>query len=188
MDWDSLVKQIKNHNSDYKLMIGGNITPNQAYNVGELVAKDVGMTPQLNLHALIQANGGKIHYINYTQFKSFLDDGINIFENSIFVHGTNDFDIILPAYAPLVEQRYTIAHELGHYALHSIHAGKCYALRQGNDIAEKEADCFALGFLLPSDTFKNAYQRLNKNIGKLSIMFLVPYDIIEARIRSLKLS
>jgi Zn-dependent peptidase ImmA (M78 family) len=184
MELNQLIKSVK----DYKLMTGGKISLSQAYWAGEEAAKGVRMTPSLNLTNLVRANGGDVHHIDYSQFKSFLDSGIDIFENSIYVRGEKDFDIILPTHAPLVERRFIIAHELGHYALHSIDAGKCYALRKGDGNAEKEADYFALGFLLPSGTFKKAYRRLNRNVGELSTAFLVPEDLVELRIKSLELS
>jgi hypothetical protein len=188
MDLSQLKRiNIKDPDCDYKLMTGGKISLPQAYCVGETAAAAVDMTPSLNLTNIVRANGGEVHHIDHAQFESFWKDGINVFENSIYVHAENDFDIIIPAYAPLFERRYTIAHELGHYSLHS-DIGKCYALRQGDDIAEREADCFALGFLLPAEKFKKAYQQLNKNVEDLSTMFLISDEIIKARIRSLRLS
>jgi hypothetical protein len=184
MELKQLIKSAK----DYKPVIGRKISPSQACSAGEESAKNIGMTPDLNLTNLARENGGDVHYVGYGQFKSFRDDGIYIFENAFYVRGEKDFDIIFPADAPLGSRRFEIANGLGHYALHSIDAGKYYAPRQSTDIAEKEANYFALGFLLPANTFKKMYRQLNKDVRELAIAFLVSDNLVETRIKSLGLS
>ena len=182
MDLDQLLSVTKS--DDYQPMVAGNFGLSRAYGYGEAVARDVGMERILDLHDLIVANGGRVHYVDYAKFLRFEKDGV--FDNSIYVHKERDFDIILPSYAPLVENRYTMAHELGHYVLHA--KGKCYARRNGTDLVEQEATCFALGFLMPSEMFKDAYLKCNKNVRELSIAFLLPVEIVSSRVRSLNLS
>jgi hypothetical protein len=55
--------------------------------------------------------GGRISYQDIEEWVS--ESG------SIFVHGFADFDIFLPHYTHPLRDRFTVAHELGHYFLHS---------------------------------------------------------------------
>ncbi|GHT40836.1 hypothetical protein FACS189443_1740 [Planctomycetales bacterium] len=184
MDLNLLLKKAE----DYKPMTAGNFNLSNVYGFGERVRESVagrsGISPTLDLHALIKGNGGEIHYIDYACFKTFGER--NIFEKSIYVHGEQQFDIVLPAYAALIENRYTIAHELAHYVLHS-KTGECFARRNGDGAIEREADCFALGFLMPSELFKTIHRRCEGDLNELSIVFLVPTDAVNARIKSLNL-
>jgi Zn-dependent peptidase ImmA (M78 family) len=173
MDLDKLL-QIK---SDYQPMSAGNYDLSDVYNHGEKIASDIDMSRNFDLYQLIQCNGGTIHHIDLASFKMHND----IFENSIYVHDEKKFDIILPLYAPLVEIRYTIAHELAHYILHSQPA-KCYARRNGGEMIEKEADWFTLGFLMPSNLFDPVCDKYNNDPYELSIAFLVPINVVRARI------
>lgn len=151
------------------------------YGYGETVARNVKWSPDLDLHSLIRCIGGTIHHIDYADFRRYRD----VFEDSIYVRSDKDFDLILPAYATSAENRYTIAHELGHYVLHS-HEGMCYARRNGSTPIEIEADCFAMGFLMPSDYFRKAMQKFATS-QELSIFFLVPIEAVEKRKKSLGL-
>jgi Zn-dependent peptidase ImmA (M78 family) len=176
MDLDKLLK-IK---SGYRSMTAGDYDLSDVYYHGEKIAHDIGMSRNFDLYKLIQHNGGTIHHIDLASFKMYND----VFDNSIYVHDEKKFDIILPLYAPLVEIRYTIVHELAHYILHSQPA-KCYACRNGEDKIEKEADCFTLGFLMPSELFNRACERCNNDPNELSIAFLVPVNAVRARINLL---
>ncbi|MDR1962547.1 MAG: ImmA/IrrE family metallo-endopeptidase [Planctomycetaceae bacterium] len=180
MDLDSLLKV----SGEYKPMVAGDYDLSKVYCFGEDVAKEVKMSPALDLHDLIRGNGGEIHYIDHACFRTLGDSAI--IKNSIYVHSERNFDIILPAYASLVENRYTMAHELGHYVLHSKN-DQCFAQRNGDGNIEKEANCFALGFLMPSESFKAAYEQCKNNPNELSIAFLVPLSAVNARINSLGL-
>lgn len=160
----------------------GGFDLSSVYGFGEKVAQSIGWTPQLDLFELIKCNGGTIHFIDYESFNRNQD----IFENSIYVRKKNDFDIILPAYASMIENRFTLAHELGHYVLHSRFSGKSFACRNGDTAVEKEADCFALGFMMPANHFRRACETY-KSTYDLSVFFLVPIEAVLARKKSLAL-
>ena len=85
---------------------------------------------------------GSVHCFN-------LSDYLNI-NGSIFVHQKNSFDIVLPIFTSPIRDRFTIAHEIGHYFLHSL-AGehKICANREGSNLVEWEANWFAASFLMP---------------------------------------
>jgi hypothetical protein len=176
---------------EYTPMMAQGIESSLAFWAGDDLGKktltETRKIPPLDLSDIIRLNGGRIQYISPTDFCKLGERGRVLLTNSIYVHGEQDFDIILPTDAPLVEQRFTIAHELGHYALHS-KTGKCFAKRKGNGQIEMEANCFALGFLMPSDEFKAAYEQYKGNMYRLATLFLVPLHIAESRITSLGLN
>jgi len=64
--------------------------------------------------------------------------------------------------------RFTIAHELGHYFLHAkIGKKKLYATRQAGSRVEWEANWFASSFLMPADAFMKAWQKHNGPTARL---------------------
>lgn len=78
---------------------------------------------------------------------------------SIYIHEKENFDIVIPEFTSPIRDRFTIAHEIGHYFLHSF-AGerKIWADRKGSGRAEWEANWFAASFLMPKyliDQFEN---------------------------------
>jgi Zn-dependent peptidase ImmA (M78 family) len=164
----------------YSPMKSGAFNLSNVYGYGELVTEKVDWTPDFDLEYLFQKLGGTIHYIDYADFRLIG----NMFENSLFVKNDHEFDILLPAYADISENRFTLAHELGHYFLHG--TPMTFACRKGDTPVEKEADCFALGFLMPSEKFK--IQAEIYNVSTLACAFLVPDFAVRARLRSLDLS
>lgn len=172
--------------SGYQPMKAKQYDLSTVYGFGESVAKTVKMSPRLNLHELVQSNGGRVHYVDLAQFKQYHDNKQDVFKNSIYVHKEKDFDIVLRLYMPYVEKRFTIAHELGHYILHS--EDKTVASIYGPDsVVEQEADLFALGFLMPREEFRMVYDEYKGNVCKIAIAFLVPEMAVKARIQSLNL-
>jgi len=151
---------------------------------GEYEAQALAWSPRLDMYELVKANGGTLHHIDFAAFRRHKD----IFERSIFVRGEEDFDIILPAHSEFGEDRLTIAHELGHYVLHADRTGqrKSFASRKGDAPVEKEADCFALGFLMPSEEFRKACEKY-KTVFDLHLFFEVPESAVRARLRSLNM-
>ncbi|MDR2170544.1 MAG: ImmA/IrrE family metallo-endopeptidase [Planctomycetaceae bacterium] len=129
------------------------------------------------LHDFIGGQNGTIHYIDMQQYKEHQD----IFDTTIYVHQDKTFDVIIPLHAIFITQRYKMIHEYAHYVLHS-DKGMCYACHRGNNDIEKEANTFALGFLMPAKLFEAKQKKYNNNINSLVIAFLVPPEIIKDRI------
>lgn len=109
--------------------------------------------------------------------------------NNLEIAGYVDFEaslILVSKLDPLVRQRFTIAHELGHWILHrgemesnkkSIYYRKNSFL-QDLDPIEKEANYFAANLLVPDFIF-NDIQHLDD--AKLSNIFQVSKDVIRRR-------
>ena len=75
---------------------------------------------------------------------------------SIIIDALDKFRIILTSHTSKERDRFTIAHELGHYFLHCLLPLKAEAdfvpmraTRYGSDLAEWQANWFAASFLMP---------------------------------------
>jgi len=96
-------------------------------------------------------------------------------------------DITLSPFTGEFDDRFTIAHELGHYFLHCIAQGRdgLTVHREGNDRAETEANWFAEGFLMPKENFVEAWNELGGSIPALIHRFKVAADVISLRHKTL---
>ncbi len=114
---------------------------------GEEVATALGYHPGDDLEALVQAIGGTLVY---EDVESAAETG------SIEVRGCGDFTINISPYSAGSRTRFTIAHELGHYFMHSQMGARRIAVqRDGTGRVEWEANWFAAGFLMPTAKFLN---------------------------------
>ena len=97
------------------------------------------------------------------------------------------FRIVLSPYPGEYRNRFTIAHELGHYFLHS-KAGQqpLYATRQAGSRPEWEANWFAAAFLMPATLFVEQWNGCEGRIGHLINRFQVSGGAIEIRRDTLK--
>jgi hypothetical protein len=114
---------------------------------------------------------GKIVYLDWQDWKAKGADTIE-------VRGPGDFTIYLSRIGGLLNNRFSIAHELGHYVLHS-KLGKVplVAHNSGEDeTAEWEADCFAAALLMPPKEFKKLW-RASPSGRVMASRFLVPPDV-----------
>lgn len=110
------------------------------------VARSVGLTAGGSVSALTTALGGRIRYREL--------DELMVEHGSIYVHGVSDFDIILPQFTSPRRDRFTIAHELGHYFVHSKQGEiPIIATRSGSTRIEWEANWFAAALLMPETEF-----------------------------------
>ncbi|MDR2438996.1 MAG: ImmA/IrrE family metallo-endopeptidase [Planctomycetaceae bacterium] len=178
MDLDLLLNQ----KNKYKPMKPINRSAAAFIKTGERIAAEVKMSLDFDLRKLVSCNGGTIHDITFALFQQFSEKGI--LDNSIYVHKTEDFDIILHAYLPFDQTRYVLAHELGHYVLHAEEMS--YAYQKGDAQIEQEAYYFALGFLMPETLFVEKY-KLNQNDEWLASLFRLPLELIRSRKQSLNL-
>ncbi len=93
---------------------------------------------------------------------------------------------------PLPRKRFTVAHELGHYFLHSerLADGIVDALnRDGTvDPIENEANNFAANLLMPELTFRELWMKENCSIDHMARYFFVSESAILTRARFLHLA
>ena len=119
----------------------------------------------------------RIEYVDLSRWEES-EDG------SIVVHGRNKFDIYISNFTGALRDRFTIAHELGHYILHSDYGkNKIKAARFGSDRVEWEANWFAAGLLMPTSLFTELYrEKCIQDPFRLASMFLVSIPAINVRI------
>jgi len=120
--------------------------------------------------------GGELHMLSVEELAQ--EDG------AIYVHDRCDFDIIIPDFTSPKRDQFTIAHELGHYFLHSLQgqrrivAARVVSGRRGR--AEWEANWFAASLLMPEVEFRDAVQE-DPDAVTLAARFGVSAEAAEVR-------
>jgi hypothetical protein len=146
----------------------------------EKFACDAGLQPGDPLEPLVERLGGQVCY-------KPLDDA-DFDDGSIVVECQGKFTITLPAYTGAARDRFTIAHELGHYFLHFPRCcAPMAAKRYGSDRVEWEANWFAAGLLMPSAQFREAWQAWNGDAEKIAALFGVSTRAATIRAKGLGL-
>lgn len=151
-------------------------------NYAEECSLAVGEGGRDDLCPLIESNGGTIHYVPLP-----VGDPLS---GAMFVHADGKWDIVIPQYTSTQQDRFTIAHELGHYLLHVPENGHLIvAARRGEgsgERAEREADWFAAAFLMPKEEFLSSCERNRDSMSCVAVEFDVPKRIAELRYEYLK--
>ena len=87
-------------------------------------------------------------------------------------------------------QRFTIAHELGHLALHESEGSQVDFRTQmhhvGSSEKEIETNAFAADLLMPIDKFVEAYGKYKEYISAIASIFDVSVPAVQVRIKILK--
>jgi Zn-dependent peptidase ImmA (M78 family) len=119
---------------------------------------------------IVQVLGGNVYFVSPSEI-GMTDDG------SIHVHAKNEFDIFISSIGSNVRNRFTLAHELGHYFLHSKQGEKQIKVaRFGSNPVEWEANWFAAEFLMPADEVKSEWEKRDKNKSFLSNVHEIAYS------------
>ena len=103
---------------------------------------------------------------------------------SMTIHGVGNFTIFLPAHTSRTRDRFTIAHELGHYFLHyrlAATRGQQVFTRSGRNQLETEANVFASALLMPATEFESAWHRLRGNAWDIAVHFDVSPAAVNVR-------
>lgn len=153
-------------------------------NFAEKISKQFGVTDfsggEDPLHKFTKSIGGRVHYQDATEF-------ITSESGSITVNGRNDFDVYLSAFTGPLRDRFTLAHELGHYFIHSNQGAKpLRASRKGSGPIETEANWFAAALLMPKDEFSELAKSLSRDVNALAGHFQVSVRAVEVRLSSVK--
>jgi Zn-dependent peptidase ImmA (M78 family) len=124
--------------------------------------------------------GGQIHYQNPTDF-CMSESG------SIEVRGQNNFDLYLSTFTGPLRDRFTIAHELGHYFVHSKQGElPIRASRKGSGQLEWEANWFAAALLMPSDEFTKISDKFDGDVYSIAGHFQVSSQAVTIRQKRVK--
>jgi hypothetical protein len=105
--------------------------------------------------------------------------------------------IFFEIYDPHTRQRFSVAHEIGHFVLHARHRTQCQCTqlavdREDNEDGEavldveREADAFAAAFLLPADIVRADLAHFGRCISFLAARYQVSEAAMRRRIRTLE--
>jgi hypothetical protein len=164
-----------------------NLSRSDVWNLAEKVANDLGVKVGDPLTPFVEKMGGKIELKDVDDLQE---------SGAIVITDGCDFTIFLPFHTGAKRDRFTIGHELGHYFLHyklpavQGHTPKLPMIvsRYGTDRTETEANWFAAAFLMPSESFKRAYQAAKGNLVAVADEFDVSRSAAAVRANSLNLS
>lgn len=156
--------------------------------IAENIASQLEYKPGDDLEPVVLRLGGSVK----------IEHGASLFDSdsgSLLVHKAGRFEIFLSANTSHMRDRFTVAHELGHYILHFLYPRQTglreitqlRATRYGSDRAEWEANWFAAAFLMPKEAFEAEYWACHGNIITLSSKFMVSTHAIEVRSKVLNL-
>ncbi|TGL28156.1 ImmA/IrrE family metallo-endopeptidase [Leptospira koniambonensis] len=166
-------------NSSYSAATPSILTQKQIFLLAEKKGQELGLVAGGEIEPIIKNLGGKIHYVSVQKWLETQD-------GSICVNGPNDFFIFLSNFSSPLRNRFTLAHELGHYFLHSDEGRiRIQAARRGSTKTEWQANWFAAAFLMPQEEFLNTLKRYNNDLDFVAAHFLVSRKAVDVRYDSL---
>lgn len=126
-----------------------------------------------NIDSFIHKIGGQINYYQASSNDRYFT----------IIHAKNDFVIRIPKFLGLERTRFVLAHELGHYVLHS-NFGKKQILSMFFDRneADIEANWFAAGLLMPEKDFVETCKKYNNDHNQIAARYLVSPQAVKMRV------
>lgn len=159
-----------------------NQTKSQIFQIAEKKARELDYQPGMNLTPIVEKLGGRIHLVA-------LDEWYKTQDASIVIQGKDNFDIYISNFSGPLRNRFSIAHELGHYYLHSNEGGTpIRAARSGSNRCEWEANWFAAAFLMPEEQFKVICEKYGNDLDYVAAHFLVSRKAADVRFESISRS
>lgn len=147
-------------------------TKEEIFLIAETLAKESNFLVGDRIEALISRLGGTI---SYHVPESDIALSLEIKDYS--------FNISIPYYLGLERSRFSLAHELGHYVLHSNDTNKFKPYCEEPIIWE--ANWFASAFLMPKEDFSLYCKEYNGDVNRLAIRYLVRPQQVEIRKKQL---
>lgn len=172
----------------YTQAVESRLSKPQIYAFAESIATQLGFSGGDDIHALVRRMGGKVEIAD-----TLLSDPEQT--GSLYVEEPSNFLIVVPSHTSPERDRFTIAHELGHYVLHYLWAKKnnpdlpkrVVAYRKGSDRIEWEANWFAAAFLMPKQAFHEVFKDCDGDLASIARHFRVSTSAAEIRARGLGL-
>ncbi|WCD91525.1 ImmA/IrrE family metallo-endopeptidase [Microbacterium sp. nov. GSS16] len=109
---------------------------------------------------------------------------------ALTVYEPGNFEIHIPQFTSSRRDRFTIAHELGHYFLHYLHpktTGMRTFGRGQRNWAETQANVFASHLLMPEEAFRTAYREHAGDWWSIAQVFNVSPSAAQVRAQVLGL-
>lgn len=147
--------------------------------IAELTAEGLWSVP-LNIEAALEYYGMHISYEDMGDLSGYLEK-----RSTGWVAGVN-------TYQSEQRQRFTLAHELGHFCLHNHlingpHKEKIFFRSSVTDKMEKEANEFASDLLIPRDVLLEKIRSGTNKLSELAKYFNVSLDAMRYKAYRLKL-
>lgn len=139
----------------------------------------------VDLFEVVSALGGKVEVVPGSE-RDFRGQG------TLEVRSRDDWAIYIPEHSSPLDDRFTLAHELGHFILHSeigakpIRAFRRFDSRDEVTLAEREADAFALSLLMPRDCVLEELNTYGPDLDILAASFAVDKEAAATRLRWIK--
>lgn len=163
----------------FKAPEAANMPKKEVYRLAERVCQKLKFVPGGDINELVKDFGGEVIFQD-------MDDWLVSEDGSIKVRGEKDFTIYVSNFTGVLRNRFTIAHELGHYILHSkFGKERIQVARNGaSDRVEWEANWFAAGLLMPEQEFLRQIEICN-DVQYLGSYFFVSPSAVEVRMRNI---
>jgi Zn-dependent peptidase ImmA (M78 family) len=173
----------------YSKAVESRLPKSEVYKFAESIAKQVGYSVGDDLNSLVLRMGGRVDVED-----TLLTDPEHT--GSLYVEAPKKFRIVLPSHTSPERDRFTVAHELGHYVLHYLWAkkidpsfpDKVIAYRRGSERIEWEANWFAAAFLMPEIDFRRVYHESGGVARLVADQFGVSTAAAEVRAKGLSLA
>lgn len=173
----------------YAQPVSSGLSAAQIASLAEKFAQEIDYSPTNDLTETIERIGGEISYVDFWELKK-TDSG------SIKVEPDFRFRITLPNHTSPERDRFTVAHELGHFVLHFLFPiangtkskeEGLEAQRFGSGPTEYEANRFAASFLMPETAFRQAHAEAEGELEKVARHFSVSLSAAAVRAKALGL-
>lgn len=173
---------------DYAEPIPCNLTKGEVEAFAQAIVDHMGLMPGHPMDEVVHKLGGTISFQDVWSLGDTSD-------GSIRIEPDGSFQIFLALHTGKERDRFTVAHELGHYFLHyylPTQQGRTVAAlkakRAGSGRVEWEANWFAAGFLMPEKQFSAAYEELGRDVYLVASRFGVSQSAARIRVETLGLS
>lgn len=164
-----------------------NASKKQVFTFAEDAARKLKFAIGDSLKQLVEKKlGGEIRYLDW-------DDWLSDKCGSLKVPGEDGkrFTIYISAASGPLRNRFTIAHELGHYFLHAEGGKKELTVHRTSGKSDKrvewQANWFAAAFLMPEAAVSDFYQNQSKDLDRIAANFKVSREAITIRLKQLGL-
>jgi predicted transcriptional regulator len=147
--------------------------------IAENTAAQLGYLEDYDIAKIVKKLGGKVEFRDFWGLSE---------HGGLEVQSPKEFTIFVPSHTSVERDKFTIAHELGHFVLHYLlspnsheKAGNFRASRYGAEPEEVEANRFAASFLMPKKEFQASYQKNKGNLFAVARTFGVSRKAAEVR-------
>lgn len=162
---------------------------NNPSDLARKLIKVADLEPGFEIEELVERLGGRIEYVWKPSIDAYIQKDQDLFK------------IVVDSTKPVLRQRFSIAHELGHLLLHlnygnnevwnNIEEADSRIFRFGHDAQELEANEFAAELLMPKKTFVTMAEKFSQegyfDLTKLSYFFKTSINAVKYRGHNLKI-